>query len=321
MQMLFVFLFPVLFAPLSGISEVRGEALLPSSQDHLKARKEAKYLGLRSALSKVWKQLPPRLLQGLSPSRVRSLRKRILARHSLYFVGMSRMEEKILPTKALQWSALYKIDVSRLIRDLKRLRYGLRKPPWISIYVKGATRTEHADIVALFPSGMFRLKFKKRLQKRCRAGYCLNLEITQKEGLRRCRYTLRTKKQRKGKQFFVEAKVGHPLFSLLPPGVVAALSIPFSKTVVVRVEGVLQGIDALTLLYLLQQQEPHIYGMRSFVLKPGGLEARFLTTTSTSPQTLFQGVFLGNGVTLRQSVDKNGVLVVHLQRSQTDVAQ
>ncbi|MBU1240548.1 hypothetical protein KJ865_12630, partial [Myxococcota bacterium] len=177
----FLFFFLSLTQPVSGIIEIPGQSLIKGYTDLGRARKSAKYSGLRMALSAAWDKLPQDLFGKASKRKRTGLRRKVLAKHDVFFAGMGQVTEKILPGNTLQWSAVYRIDVSRMIAQVKSLLIRVPRRKVLRIYSNSLSDAHKADLSSLLHGTLWRAVFSAAPKKsgRCvKADFCLKIGFT-----------------------------------------------------------------------------------------------------------------------------------------------
>jgi hypothetical protein len=292
---------------LSSTGEYFGEHKSSYNDNLEKIRKLSKKKGLEDALEKVWKTISPGLLKNIKVLKRKKIKRYVLRNKSSYLIGMSEIQEKILPQNIFYWKAKYKLDITKVVFHIKKLIFSIQRKKTILIYRTKNIKIPYSDYKPLFPARMFRLKFSKRKfpKKRCKKDFCLQLDIQKKEKEFILNYKLLKKgKRQKPLTFFVKTQEKSELFLKLPSVIEKKLKIVNSDLKLVF-KNQISPDKYIKILYLLQKQEPHILSLKSFGLLNGKQWVTF-NSRNHKNRSLFNGLYFGDNVKYKVTLEKNG---------------
>jgi hypothetical protein len=315
--MLFLFVLSNMLSQpiISGSGEETGRAIVSNFQDLQKAKKEVRDLGLKNAVTKIWDSVYLKILTKTKGNQLKSIKRKILRRSKKYLIGISQVKEKVYGNNQLSWSALYKIDVGRLIGDIKKRAFKLGKRKLIYIY-KGTllTKNQKSDLRALFPVGSWKVKFKKKkFPKRCRKEFCMKIDISKNDLEWKLQYFI-LKRKMKGapSPFVVKSKDPNMLFVSIPPQMTKFIGMKPLDVFKVVVVSKFSGVMIMRLLYLLQKEEPGFDSLKSFSIMNDGIEVSFNVTKNVDKALLLKGLYLGRDVEVKRNLKKDGTVELML---------
>ena len=319
--------------PVTGTEEYWGEGTVSEVRDWHKARQTAQAQGLEMALTECWNtRAVPSLFLGISPAETGRIRKIVFQKKDSFLIGLSSIQENRLGNGQYTFRALYQLDASGFLREIKRLLL-FNKLQTLHVHTNTSDPSwVQTDLTqALSRPGLHAVFKTDKLPEHCPVDFCLEVTNTQGQEGFEAGYLLRTTrseqppKPRKGPKpkpilrtttetFTWVATARRMLFLQLPNDLAARLGISQAITVQVQASGSLDFSTWMQVLFLLTRQDPEILSLRTVGFLSGRNTAIFQVRPSGNGRdVLFKSSFLGKNVKVAWKKRPDGVWELDLQ--------
>ncbi len=308
--------------------EVWGESTQSGITDWPAARENGRRMGLESVLREIWqKRATPHLFQGIPAAEVARIQKLLFRRPETYLIGLSQIQENRHANGDYTFRALYKIDTTALLWEIKRLLLfnrlqtvnlyaGPTEPPWIS-----------SDLLSrLHRPGLNAVLRKERFPEHCPVDFCLYYESKSFAEGWEARYLLRTTvqtkpaKPAKGKpakpvsetrtrEWTTTAPLRENILHVFPEDLVTVFQLPQARSVRIQAPANLDFSTWMQLVMQIQRQEPEIVHLKTIGLLSGQNAAVFTVRPGVLKRDVFmKGLYFGNDVKVTWKTRVDGIV-------------